>query len=193
MSNTTTEGVSLAGDTNETENRASIASVVGRLVHAINELLPPGDVAELRRLDIHDPSSPVFFKLLIVSVEPHVALPTAGEPRDRAEQRWAAVLRGLAAMKDLHRPGRPLGKALAEAGLSELRLVRLLRVRGDTLFDEVRACVNYLASKNEGCNLTDVAKLVLLTDPQRAERHRRSIARAYYRQQSRIEKEKQHV
>lgn len=190
MQKTATEDLPLVGDTHDTsEGRASIASVVGRLVHVIDEILPPGDVAELRRLDIHDPSSPVFFKLLIASVEPHVVLPAADEPQDRAEQRWAAVLRSMAAMSGLHRPNRRLGDALAQAGLSELRLVRLLRVRGDTLFDEVRTCVHYLASKNEGCNVADIAKLVLLTDPVRAERHRRSVARSYFRHQSQTKEE----
>ncbi len=172
---------------------ASIAEIVGRLVHAMNENLPPGDLAQLRRLDINDPSSPAFYKLMLDMVEPQYDLPAGGEPRDRAERRWAAVFRAVARMAGLHRPNRGLGEALAASGFSELRLVRLLKARGEPLFDEIRTCTQYLSSKSESCDLTDIARLILILEPNRAEHHRRSIARSYFRQQSHVEKESQNA
>ena len=83
-------------------------------------------------------------------------------------------------MHGLHVPGRRLGRALAAAGLSELRFVRLLRARERQLLSEVRTAARYLAARAEPVDWVDFARLVLSHDTKRAESVRRGIARDYY-------------
>ncbi len=153
-------------------------TLVARLAAAVDEQLSPGDLADLRRLRPEDPSSPAFWKLCVAHLS--TVLPPDGEHREEAERRWAAVLGVLAHLRGLHRPDRPLGRALAEAGLSELRLLRLLRARGQALYDVVRGVVHYLAQKAEPADLGQLADLVLDQDGDRAESIRRRIARDFY-------------
>jgi CRISPR system Cascade subunit CasB len=157
--------------------RESLATTIGRLAHAIDELLPPGDVAELRRLAPHDPGCPAFFKL-VASVLPDGTLPRDGARRDEAERHWAVVFSCLATLRGLHRPGRRLGHALAYAEVSELRVVRLLRARGEALLDAVAVIARTLAVKGEAVDAAELARLLL--DEQHAEQVRRRIARDYF-------------
>lgn len=158
-------------------SRDGLATVIGRLAHAIDEVLPPGDVAELRRLAPHDPASPAFFKL-VASVLPEGTLPRDGFRRDEAERLWAVIFSCLATLRGMHLPGHRLGRALADAGISELRVVRLLRARGEALLDAVPVIARTLAVKGELVDCTEIARLLL--DEQHAEQVRRRIARDYF-------------
>jgi len=190
MSETATNGMSREADINKgSPKRLSLTSVVGRVVHAIDRVLSPGDVSELRRLKPSDASSPAFFKLMVSAIEPNMILPSGGRARDEIERRWAAVFQAAATLASFHQPRRPLGEALKSAGYSELRLTRLLRAQGDGLFNEVRTCAHFLASKAEPANLSDLAMLVLVTDTEKSESLRRNIARGYYRPQAQEKKE----
>jgi len=153
-------------------------SVVGAAAQAISTWLPRGDVAELRRLSPHDPAAPAVWKLLIGCVPESWR---AGPEREERERRWAALFMGMAHAAGLHNPSVPLGRALAEAGWSELRFVRLMRDTGDGLVDRVRRMAQYLSSKAQQADWTGVADLLLDQDGEWAERHRRAIARDYYR------------
>jgi CRISPR type I-E-associated protein CasB/Cse2 len=95
------------------------------------------------------------------------------------------VVGALAVTSGLQAPRRSLGAALAEAGLSELRLTRLLRAHAGALPAEVRAVASYLASKAVPFDATDLARLVLSDGGPSEERVRRGIARSYYGQLSR--------
>lgn len=159
-------------------DRVTRAQVIGKLAHAIEHQLPTGDVAELRRISPDQPYTPALWKLLLSYVPESWV---AGADRDCKEARWAAVLMGMAFTAGLHQPGLPLGQALANAGWSELRFVRLLRERGDALTGEVRRVAQYLASKSQSANWADVAALVLDQEGDWAEKNRRRIARSYYR------------
>lgn len=169
--------------------RPSLSSVVGRVAHAIDRVLPSGDVAQLRRLDARNPSSPAFYRLMLSTVEPNLDLRSDGPARDSADRRWAAVFQAAATLSGLHQINRRLGDALRAAGYSELRLVRLLRAQGDTLFKEIRTCAYFLSAKAEACNLADLARLLIVTDAENSESLRREIARAYYRHQPADKKE----
>ncbi len=158
-------------------SRDGLASVIGRLAHAVDEVLPPGDVAELRRLAPHDPASPTFFKL-VASVLPEGTLPRDGARRDEAERHWAVIFSCLATLRGLHRPGRRLGHALADAEISELRVVRLLRARGEALLDATSVIARTLAVRGEAVDFTEIARLLL--DEPHAEQVRRRIARDYF-------------
>lgn len=190
MCKTVTEAAAdVTGGNIGSPERASLASVVGRVAHTIGRILSPGDVAELRRLAPWDPSSPAFFKLLASTVEPNLELPVDGPSRTAVERRWAAVFQAAATLTGLHQPKRGLGEALQSAGYSELRLVRLLRAQGEVLFKELRTCAHFLATKAESSNLVDLARLALITNVEKAENLRRSIARGYYRRRANDQKE----
>lgn len=172
----------------ETEHR-SLASVAEQIVRTIDTQLPPGDVAELRRLTPSDPFSPAFFKLIASAVDPGQSLPSGGTARDEIERRWAVFMQAAATMRKLHSRNIGLGRALAAAGYSELRFVRLLRASGTVLFREVRTAAHYLATKAQMCDLADIARLLMARNVKTAESVRRSIARDFYRHRTHSEKE----
>ncbi|MFO8008765.1 MAG: type I-E CRISPR-associated protein Cse2/CasB [Candidatus Brocadiia bacterium] len=157
---------------------ATLPSVVGKLAVAIRDQLGSGEVAELRRISPHEPYTPALWKLLLTYVPDGW---TTGPQRDEKERRWAALLMGMAITAGLHDHSVPLGRALAEAGWSELRFVRLMRDEGDSLMERVRRLAQYLASKAQPADWTDVAHILLDQQGDWAERHRMRIARDYYR------------
>jgi CRISPR system Cascade subunit CasB len=172
----------VANEVEETGKEKTLGQLVGSLAFLIDKTLGPGDVAELRRLKPEDPASPAFFKLIVAAIDSDEQLPATGPARDAAEKRWAAVCQVAANTAGLHRPGAKLGGALQQAGLSELRLVRLLRAEGETLFVEVRRLGQFLASKAQPFDLVELARLVLVQDGELADSLRRGIARNYFRQ-----------
>ena len=146
--------------------------------------LSPGDVADLRRLDpVKGTRCPAFWKIAVERLEP------AGfdfdDPEARWDERWAAVLQVMALLHGL--PGRPhrLGAALAAAGVSEARVMRLLRSQGPALYDGLRMTARQLASAAVPVYWADLAEFVLADafDADR-ERVRRNVARDFYRQLS---------
>jgi CRISPR system Cascade subunit CasB len=159
----------------------TLASVLSKLTVAIGRGLSPGDVAALRRLDPRDPAHPAFWKVCAGWLED--SLPPEGPARAESERRWAAILAGMAMTSGLHDPRRHAGVALAEAGYSELRFVRLLRSRGDGLADELRAAARFLGSKAVPFDWRDLALLVLSEGREDEEDTRRHLARNYYQHQ----------
>jgi CRISPR system Cascade subunit CasB len=161
--------------------RQAARKAVGALAHALTHgHVSPGDIADLRRLEPDDPSSPAFWKTLGSVVAAHVELPAGGPALDRAERQWAMILNAAAHLRGLHNPGRSLGAALAAAGFSELRFVRLLRASGDGLPVAVRTTARYLAAKGEPADVGDLAELVISDGHSWSEQVRRRIARTYY-------------
>jgi CRISPR type I-E-associated protein CasB/Cse2 len=137
-----------------------------------------GDLAELRRLKPEDPGGPAFWRVVVTRLDPE--LPAGGEARETALRRWAVILRALAALDGLHKPGRRLGAALAEAGVSELRLNKLLRASGEPLFDQVRAVTHQLATAAAPVDLTGLARLVMSDGQPHEQAVRQTIANDYY-------------
>ena len=164
-----------------TDRKSGIRRIVAQLAHAFEHQLSPGDLAALRRIEPADPAEPAFWNAVGRWLEPAGTLPPPESPgRDAAETRWAVVLGAMAWLKGLHRPGRRLGSALASAGLSELRLTRLLRASGASLPDLLRAATHQLVSRAEPVDVEDLAWLVLTADTPRGERTRRRVARDFY-------------
>ncbi len=162
-----------------------LAGVIARVAAEFDSGgLGPGERAELRRLDPAKPSQPAFWKVLAQIVSPDAPLPPG------AELRWAAALTGLARMgPDSHAPSRRAGGVLADCGYSEARFQRLLRSEGATLADAFRRTCAFLAQKAERVDWTELARLVLETDPARRESTRRELARQYYNTLYRAERE----
>lgn len=156
--------------------------VVGRIAwHIGQDHYPPGHLAALRRLDAAA-HAPTFWQLL-------AELADAAFEQRRACDALAAVMRGMAIAHPFHRPRdgrRPLGSALAEAGVSEARLLRLLRINRDELPEELRRLARLMASKGDAGRFdwADAFDLLFWDD---GEPIRRRIARDYYRRQYRQE------
>lgn len=182
MNPSTVEGaVPEAQDPGEESEAPGLAETVHRLGGIVSGSLPRGEVAELRRLDPSSPSSAAFWKLVVGELEPLGALRGEGPHREEQERRWAVLLNVLAHLGNLNEPGRGYGRSLAECGFSEHRFSRLLRARGDTLWDQARRSGQFLAAQGQPTDVTGLAWLILSegrTDAQRARRH---LARDYYR------------
>jgi len=133
---------------------------VGRaaaMLHPETGSLPNGDRAALRRIDPDTPVTPTLWKVLF-------DLDQDESPdwirQTKWEQRWATLLMGMAHCAGLHDYEVPLGQALAEAGWSETRFVRLLEAEEDTLPVLIRRMAQYLASKQQPANWDDVRQLL---------------------------------
>lgn len=144
-----------------------------------------GELAELRRIDPEQPYTPALWRTLVgYEIDQGWG---DGEWREALEERWAALLMGMAHTVGLHDYSTPLGAALAEAGWSETRFVRLMDSRGTRLIEEIRRVAQYLSSKSQPADWAQVADLVLDQDADWAERQRRDIARDYYRRLNKLE------
>jgi CRISPR system Cascade subunit CasB len=136
-----------------------------------------GDRSALRKLTPDALHHPAFWKLTTSVLQP--ALPVDEHTRAFAEQRWAVVIAVAAAAQ--HSPATRLGSALARAEVSEVRLTRLLRARGEQLPDAVRTLAHQLVAAAVPFDLADLAWLVLSEDRGDEDRARQQIARDYYR------------
>ena len=160
-----------------------------------SERLSNGDRAALRRIAPEAPFTPTLWNVLHLLGQqkaPDWMGRTKEERQSRWERRWATLLMGMAFCvgrgRNLHEYRVPLGRALLEAGWSELRFVRLLRSKGEALEVELRRVAQYLASKAQPANWADVASLLFYQpgddfssiSREKAERYRLSIARDYY-------------
>lgn len=163
---------------NETAaTEATIHSVIGKIAYAMEHHLSNGDLAQLRRTSPATPYTPALWKVLLTYVPSSW---TGGPKQDQKERLWADLLMGMAMTAGLHAPNTPLGRALVQAGWSELRFVRLMQARGDGLVKEVRRLASFLASKSQMADWSDIAQLLFNQEGEWAERHRRRIARNYY-------------
>lgn len=155
---------------NPAQSVRDIAIVVG------SEHYPSGALAALRRLDPDAAVDGPFWELLFRHVP--------GEPSERDERIWATVIRGMAIMVPNHRPTEGerggMGAALAEAEVSELRFLRLLRTGADGLPEELRRLARLMASRGVGFDWADAWWLMATAGTDAADRVRRRLARAYY-------------
>lgn len=154
-----------------------MASRIGR------EDYPTGSLAALRRLCPEAPDGAAFWWLITEYA------PRAFED-DRAARALAAIAQCMAIAHPFHRPlsgRRPLGEALAEAGVSEARLLRLLRLSRSELPEELRRLARLMAAKGDEGRFDwgDAFALLCWAD---GERLRRDIARDYYRKQYNLQK-----
>lgn len=159
-------------------SESTIHSVIGKIAYAMEHHLSNGDLAQLRRGSPVTPYTPALWKVLLTYVPPSW---TAGAKQDEKERRWATLLMGMAMTAGLHNPNIPLGRALVQAGWSELRFVRLMEARGDGLVKDVRRLASFLSSKSQAADWSDIAQLLFNQEGEWAELHRRRIARDYYK------------
>jgi CRISPR type I-E-associated protein CasB/Cse2 len=141
------------------------------------EIADPGTLAALRRASSGSP--PTAFYRVTVGVLDEV-LPEGGARRDEEEARWSIVVSALAIAQGFLAPV-PLGKALAQAGIAEMRVVRLLEANADQLIELTRNIVRQLVQKGQSFDPNDLADLVLSAGTPNEKKSRRFIAREFYR------------
>jgi hypothetical protein len=147
---------------------------------------PTGSLAVLRRLDPERPDGAAFWWLVAEYA------PRAFED-DRAARALATIAQCMAIAHPFHRPlsgrGR-VGQALAEADVSEARLLRLLRLPRSELPEELRRLARLMAAKGDAGRFdwSDAFALLFWPEGEAGERERRKIARDYYRRQYNLQK-----
>ena len=152
---------------------AAIASEIARL--------DPGPAAELRRETLGGAGAAAFWKLMA----------THGPARHFDEDGWAAVVQAIAVLTPngrnpekppAHDRNRPMGAALHDGGISELRLARLLAASKEMRRDPVlRTCRRLAAAEECRFDLRTLARFILFDD----DRTSRRIASDYYRAEAR--------
>lgn len=150
--------------------------LIGRLAAVMrNGALGPGEMAQLRRLDVTSPDQPAFWRLVAIWIAPDVEL------SPDQERKWAIVVSGMARMApNIHDRGRPIGRVLAELHVAEGRLTTLLRARNGAMSPAVRRVAAMLAARGEAVDWIGLAALVLTTDHDRREEIRLRIAKDYF-------------
>lgn len=148
----------------ETETARRALSIAAALAAA-----SPGDKAEARRMG---PAGGALFWRQVA----RLGIPQGQEPAWRLFTRLVALMTPSSRMTSIHEDKRPLGAALAEAGLSELRFARLLAARDAAREDALERAIRMMARKVQGLDVTDLARAILW--PEDSSR----LARAYYQQ-----------
>jgi hypothetical protein len=160
------------------DQQPSWRTTIGGMVREIRQpIYPPARLAQLRRLDADRPDGIAFWQLVATHA------PQAFDDDDLARA-LAIVLRGMALTREfLTTERRGLGTALAESGVSELRLLRLLRADRSRLDEETRQLARLLAGKGEAGRFdwSEIFWLVLTADSEEGKPSRRAVARNYYR------------
>jgi hypothetical protein len=154
---------------------------IGR--HLAREDYPAGQLASLRRLQPDRREGAAFWLLL----SEHAATALDDE---RAERALALTVNGMAIAHPFHRSPerRSLGFAMAEAEISEARLLRLLRTDAEALPGEVRRLARLMAAKGDAGRFDWFDVFALAYWPNDATRRR--IAKDYYRRQYNLQNPK---
>lgn len=127
-----------------------------------NPPISRGDRAALRRMHDGRPDGMVFWKLASRYLEDQdLLLHRHDQRRHAVERAWAAVFATAARLEGKHRGNHHLGRAMAEAEVSEARFQRLYAARGEALLDALRGVVHQLDSAGTQVDLGDVAELLL--------------------------------
>ena len=164
-----------------TEDKPHLEQMAPRLARVIANL-DPGSAAALRRGPLAGAGAAAFWKLA-------AEYASSGAARDEAG--WAALIQAIAILtpkgretdrRPAHDPTIPMGAALYEAGVSELRLARLLGAPREMRRDlALRLCRRLAATEHKRFHLRTLAELILFG----SENTNRRIARDYYRAEAR--------
>ena len=156
--------------------------------HIASEGFGRGDLAALRRMEPESPDAAAFWRL---TTRFDVLRGT------ESERRWGLILHGIALMtriagddamgRSAHVRGLPVGRALFDGGdsnrttafYSESRFNRLLTARGPMLRTLLARMFRMMAAADARFDWYQMSQLIM-SEGERAERIRRSIARDYY-------------
>lgn len=157
------------------EGDAALLDALANGVRSLSKAEARGDLASLRRLDLDAPMSPVFYRLVARYA------PARHHPD---ELRNLALILAMMALKPDDLASGRLGRALADAGVSEARVQRLLAARGETFRDLALRTSRLVAGKGP-LPYRDLGLLVLARSDGFAEETRMRIARDYWGQRGR--------
>jgi len=124
------------------------------------------ELAALKRLDPDHPDKSAFFRLLTDCVPRHflgsgsVPIGAPGSEMDMVG-RFAAIVAIMAMRPDGLRPW-GLGRAMADAGVSDLRLSMFLTARGSLFRDLARRLARRLARDADALPYLDLGRLLLM-------------------------------
>ena len=136
----------------------------------------PGDKAETRRMG--SAGSALFWRQVA-----RLGIPEGQESEWRLFARLVALMTPASRSTSIHDSKRALGAALADAGLSEARLGRLLAARGSSRDDALERAIRLMARKGGNLNVTDLARAILWPDDTGR------LARSYYHQLDHVKSE----
>lgn len=185
---------SQVGKVNADENPISLYEFINKTVDKIHGListegvLSNGELAQLRRITPDQPYTPALWRILLLTESNKTQ---AGLTQDIWERRWATLLMAMANNIGLHSYDVALGEALANAGWSELRFVKLMKSKDEMLEMQMRQVARYLAGKNQVANWADAAKLLFYQNGVTADKVRLDISRNFYSTLYKIENPKQ--
>jgi CRISPR type I-E-associated protein CasB/Cse2 len=165
------------------DRTSTIGEMAGEIAAKINaargareggSFLSPGDVSDLRRMDLAVPSG-AFWRLMVACV------PERHRSGDEAERRWALVCQGMAWMAPhAHDASTSPGRALASTGFSSedrpIRINRLLRAEGDAFEGLFLSACRFLASKAQPIDWRSMSFLAL----RQGDTERKQLARDFY-------------
>ena len=163
---------------------ADLPALIGRLAAQLaTSHYPNADRASLKRYAVGQPPPLAFYRLWLRHLGTEL-------PVERQTSAWTLLAWGLALMgAGAHRPGRGLGRALAETGYAEARLERLLTADDDTRQRLFASLVRFLAAKGESFDWLDAGRLLLTRNFDAHEALNRRIATDYYRHLPRQDKD----
>ncbi len=163
----------------ETDNIIDYGKIVGALAGMMQQegALSTGEMADLRRISPDQPFTPALWRILLMQ---NLDKSPPWISQEQWERRWATLFMGMANCSGLHNYSISLGAALAEAGWSELRFVQFMLAKDETLEKHLRRVAQFLSSKNQEANWTDLARLLFFQSGDAGERIRLSISRDYY-------------
>ena len=150
-----------------------LESAVSALARTLSYDLPESDRARLKRMRPTQHPPLAFFRLA------SLACPPDWETR---RHDWITLAAGMALMCPRpHLAGRWAGLTLAEAGLPESRMERLLTAEGETLRVMLLRTAYFLGAKQLSIDWAELALLLFVSDQKDKEAVRLTIARDYYR------------
>jgi CRISPR type I-E-associated protein CasB/Cse2 len=136
----------------------------------------PGEKADARRMGPE--GSALFWRQVT-----RLGIPPSQEATWLTFTRLVALMTPASRDKSIHDAGRPLGAAMAEAGLSEQRFARLLAARGAAREDALERVIRMMARKVPGLDVRDLAQSILW--PLETSR----LARRYYEKTDHVKPE----
>lgn len=163
-----------SGPAREIPGSTTLEHSIGTLARVLaGAEFPAGERAMLRRMTPERQPPLAFLRL---------AYRNLPEDWEAWHDEWMTLATGIALMcPHPHHPHRPAGRVLAETGLSESRLERLLAADGEGLRAILLKIAYFLGAKQAPVNWTDFARLLFAQDKDEMEHIRLAIARDFYR------------
>jgi len=164
----------MANNADQPQSPSALTAQLAAAIH--DDHFPTSDRAALKRMT-PEGKRPLAFHRFVIRYVPE---PWLGGHFDTA---WQTLIAGLALQPaHPHDSQRPLGRALADIGLSEDRLERLLAAEGTVLHTLALRAARRLATHQARANWNDYARLLFAPNDEAREQINTRIARDYYRE-----------